>query len=132
VVTILPLTPQREVVLVRQFRPGPEALLCELPGGIVDGGEAPADAARRELLEETGYEGDLHAVGESLEDAYSTLLRHNFVALDCRKTQEIAPDERPFLDVLLLPLADFRDHLRSGRLTDVETGYLCLDFLDLL
>src|SRR6266545_7975392 len=52
---VLALTPAQEVVLVREFRPGVEEELLELPGGLIEGDEAPTDAARRELLEETGY-----------------------------------------------------------------------------
>ncbi len=56
-VAVLALTQNREVVLVRQFRPGPEAVLLELPAGVVDPGAEPAETAAAELLEETGYAG---------------------------------------------------------------------------
>src|SRR5262245_56116600 len=58
---VLALRDDGQVVLVREFRPGPEEVLLELPGGEVEPGEDPHEAARRELLEETGYEGDLVA-----------------------------------------------------------------------
>jgi ADP-ribose pyrophosphatase len=54
-VAVLALTDDDRVVLVRQFRPGPGQVLMELPGGVVDPGESPVEAARRELLEESGY-----------------------------------------------------------------------------
>jgi ADP-ribose diphosphatase len=55
-VTVLATTPQNELVVVRQFRPVVETHTLELPSGNVDPGEIPESAARRELLEETGYE----------------------------------------------------------------------------
>ncbi len=129
---VLALTADEQVVLVREFRPGPEESLLELPGGAVSPGEEPLEAARRELLEETGYAGDLRHVGTIVDCAYSTRRRHTFVATDARPIQEPSPHEGEFPEVALMPLAAFRDHLRSGRLTDVPGGYLALDALKLL
>jgi 8-oxo-dGTP pyrophosphatase MutT (NUDIX family) len=52
---IVPVTSKGEVVMVRQYRHGSERVTLEIPGGLVDAGESPAEAARRECLEETGY-----------------------------------------------------------------------------
>jgi ADP-ribose pyrophosphatase len=129
-VAVLALTEDGKVVLVREFRPGPEDVILELPGGLVDEGQTPIEAARRELVEETGYEGTLVEVGTMLHDAYSTWLKHAFLASDCRKVAE--PGEDEFTEPVLLSLPEFREHLRGGRLTDVEVGYRALDHLGLL
>jgi ADP-ribose diphosphatase len=129
---VLALTADRQVVLVREFRPGPELSLLELPGGAVSPGEEPLDAARRELLEETGYTGELRPAGTLVDCAYSTRRRHTFVATDARQVQEPAPHDGEFPEVVLMPLGAFRDHLRGGQLTDVPGGYLALDALRLL
>lgn len=55
-VTVLALTADSRVPLVRQFRPAIQGVSVELPGGMVDAGEAPAATAERELFEETGYQ----------------------------------------------------------------------------
>lgn len=60
---VVPLTPQGGVVLVRQFRAGVEALTLEPPGGVIESGQSPEQAAGRELLEETGYSGRLESLG---------------------------------------------------------------------
>lgn len=57
-VNIIPLLDDGRVVLVRQWRYGTAAPSLEIPGGMVDPGEEPLAAARRELLEETGYEAE--------------------------------------------------------------------------
>lgn len=55
-VNVLPVTPEGELVLVRQWRFGVEAFSWEIPGGIMDAGESPVEAGLRELVEETGFE----------------------------------------------------------------------------
>ncbi len=57
-VSVIALTPDRQVVLVRQFRAGSGRDSLETPGGLLDPGEDPLAAGARELLEETGYAGD--------------------------------------------------------------------------
>ena len=54
-VNVIALTPDQQVVLIRQFRVGANEVCLEIPGGMVDPGETPAEAAARELAEETGY-----------------------------------------------------------------------------
>jgi ADP-ribose pyrophosphatase len=129
---VLALRDDEQVVLVREFRPGLEESLLELPGGEVEGGEDPREAARRELLEETGYAGELVEAGTMFDCAYSTRVRHVFVARACRRVAEPRPDAGEAPQVELVSLDVFREHLRSGRLTDVGPGYLALDRLGLL
>jgi ADP-ribose pyrophosphatase len=65
----LAVTPEGRVVLVRQYRPAAEKTTLELPSGLVDEGEPPETAARRELLEETGYEAaEVELLGPLLPD----------------------------------------------------------------
>lgn len=131
-VAVVAFTPENQVVLVRQFRPGPKKVLLELPGGYVDAGEDAIEAGKRELLEETGYTGKFHKVGECYDDAYSTMHRTVVVATDCTQVHDQALDQYEFADVTVVSLERFRAILCSGEMTDVEVGYLALDYLDLL
>lgn len=131
-VCIFALTQDEKVILAKQFRPGPEEILLEMPGGGVEKNEEPLAAAKRELLEETGYTGEFDFVGTCLDCAYSTMKRYCYVAKSCTKIQEPNPDETEFIEITKVPLEEFRSILRSGQITDVEVGYLALDHLGLL
>ena len=62
--SLLALTEEGRVVIVRQYRPALERYTLELPSGLVDPGETPAEAAKREMLEETGYQaGEVEVLG---------------------------------------------------------------------
>lgn len=128
----LALTTDNQVILAKQFRPGPELVMIELPGGVIEKGEDPAVAASRELLEETGYAGEMKFVKEGFFDAYSTGRRHHFVATNCKKIADPITTPEEQTEVILMPLTEFRNHLRKGELSDTTTGYLGLDFLNLL
>ena len=128
-VAILALTDDDHVVIARQFRPGPARVLDELPGGAVEDGETVLDAAARELLEETGYAGDLELAGTSWFASMASTQRFAVVARRARRVSE--PNNQPgeFCEVVLMHRDEFRRHLRSGNLTDVDLGYLALDHL---
>ena len=129
-VCVLALTPDLEVILAKQFRPGPEQVLLELPGGWVEDHEHPDQIIRQELLEETGYVGDFQFIGTNYHCAYSNAVRHNYVATACQPVQPPAIEEH--IEVVTMPLDRFRVYLRSGRLTNVDCAYMGLEFLNLL
>lgn len=57
-VHVLPVTDAGKVVMIRQFRHGIQDVTLEIPGGLVDPGLKPEEAARKELVEETGYRAE--------------------------------------------------------------------------
>lgn len=130
--TVFPLTKDNQVVLVRQYRPGPEKMMLDLPAGGISAGERAEDAAERELLEETGYRGRMSFLAKNPLLAYSTQWKYIYLAQDCEKVQEQTLDEDEFIEVKLVSLAEFRTLIRSGEFTDADAGYIALDHLGLL
>lgn len=127
VVTVVPLTPDSQVVLARQFRPGPGQVLDELPAGGVKSGEAPEDAAARELLEETGYRAETFIpLGRMLECAYSTIEREAFIGINCVRVAQQSLDEEEDIDVVLKPIPEFFEQLTTGLSSDLEVGWAAL------
>jgi len=131
-VCVLTFTEDQKVILARQFRTGPEKILDELPGGKIEKGQIPEEAATKELLEETGYAGNLEFIGKTISNAYSIRTSYHFVATRCRKVAEPENDENEFTELVLLSLDDFKKHLKSGELSDSLTGYIGLNHLKLL
>ncbi len=129
----LALTKEQQVILVREYRPGPARVLLELPGGVIEPGEALETALARELLEETGYRGTVTLVTSVLPSAYATYIKHAAVITDCEKVAEPKKEDNgEMVETELMSLHEFRRHLRTGQMTDVEIGYLGLDYLGLL
>lgn len=119
-----------DIVLTKQFRPGPGKVLHELPGGLVDERENVLDAAGRELREETGYVADeMVLVGQTWLASYATHLRHAVLATGCRLAFEQRLDEDEFCEVVTVPMTHFVTQLRSGELTDADMAWMCLDRL---
>lgn len=114
-VIVLPVTTDREVLLIRQYRYTTGESLIELPAGLIDEGEEPEVAARRELTEETGYEaGRLAFLGAAwVSPGYTQEQSHFYVAAECAQVEH-EPDEDEPIDVIHVPLADLPELLMPG------------------
>ena len=129
---VLPIDENNKVILVRQFRPGPQKIIAELPGGGVEKNEDPITAIKREFLEESGYTGDFELVTESMVDAYSGAVRYHFVAKNCKKIAEPKNSDCETTEVVTMSVDDFKKHLKSGQISDIATGYFGLEYLGLI
>lgn len=131
-VNVIALTPDDKVVLVEQWRHPVEKNVLEFPAGAVDKGEDPLSAARRELLEETGFASD-HWQFLGTCDANPSRQNNqlfSFVALDSRKVAEQQLSEGELIQVRLLPWLEFRDDLGSGQKVMGAMHYAAVIWLD--
>ncbi|MEW1548322.1 NUDIX hydrolase [Streptomyces tsukubensis] len=126
-VAVVAFTDDDQGILARQYRPGPDGVLGELPGGMINDGETVLEAAARELLEETGYQATTLEIGiETYLASYATHIRYGVLARGCRKVAEPRPDRDEFPEQLTLPLQEYVQHLLGGKYTDADVGYGCL------
>jgi ADP-ribose pyrophosphatase len=131
-VCAIPITAEGEVVMIRQYRHPLRQTLLEIPGGFVDPLEDPAEAMKRELLEETGYAFDqVTALGRTaanpgLLDNFTSL----YLATGGRKVQAQDLDANEAIDIVLMPLEVLEGMLRRHEL--VQSMHTCCLFYALL
>ena len=113
----LVLTPEREIVLIEEYRHGVRRVSLELPCGAPEDGEDVLAAMQRELREETGY-----AAQEWLKLGVTTANTgrqnnsvHSFLALDARRVAEPTPEPGEIIATHLMPWQSFLDALADGR-----------------
>jgi ADP-ribose pyrophosphatase len=111
-----------QVLLVRQHRPAVDAFVLELPAGLVDPGESPAECARRELAEETGCDAErLEPLVQFYSSpGFSTELLYVFAAFNLRPCSA-AHDEEEEIEVVRLPLDEAITRVLAGEISDAKT-----------
>lgn len=115
-VGVLPLTDDNQVVMVDQYRHGLGAMSRELPAGVVDPGESALDAARRELLEETGYAARewQHLITFATEPTRHVTTAHFFVARGAARVAEQQLDASEHLSVVQVSPKQLFEEIRGG------------------
>ena len=115
-INIIALTADDEIVLVEQYRAGINEVTLEIPGGMVDEGESPAEAARRELLEETGFSSESWTfLGKtSSNPAILSNFTHLYLAENCEKTAIQHTDGSEDIQFHTMPMADFLELVSQG------------------
>jgi 8-oxo-dGTP pyrophosphatase MutT (NUDIX family) len=119
-INVIPLTPDNQVVMVRQYRHGTREITLEIPGGLTAPGDSPEDAARRELLEETGYEGDqLVLLGSACpQPAILNNRSVTFLAKDVQLVRVPDLDDTEDIELVLVPLSEIPDLISKGAINN--------------
>jgi len=122
-VVLVPLTAERRVLLVRQYRYVPGEVLLELPAGTLRPGEDPAACAARELAEETGYRAvTLRALAAFYSaPGFCDEIIHCFLATDLEPVSGVLGDDDERIEVVSLTLAEAVAMARGGALRDAKT-----------
>jgi ADP-ribose pyrophosphatase len=119
-VNVIPVTAEGNVVLVRQYRHGTEETTVEIPGGAVESrDQGPLAAARRELLEETGYASDSWTELGFVHPnpAIQSNRCWTFLAEACRRVAEPELDAGEDIEIAEAAPDEVRAMLRDGRIT---------------
>jgi 8-oxo-dGTP pyrophosphatase MutT (NUDIX family) len=117
-VNVIALTPDQQVVMVEQFRHGSNTVELEIPGGMIDAGDAsPEAAAQRELREETGYAGqNARVIGRVFPNpAIMSNVCFTVLIENCRCLHPIDLDGTEDLLTKLVPMAELPALVASGK-----------------
>lgn len=126
-VSIIATTEEDRIVLVKQYRPAPNAVTLELPSGQIEPGETPEEAARRELLEETGYEANELELLKVLipETARLPFKSWCFIARGAKKTGRVTAEEID--EVIEYESAELLNAISDGEIIDsLNIAFICL------
>ena len=126
-VNVVALTAGGKIVVVRQYRFGVGQITVEIPAGLVEPGETPEQAVRRELEEETGYTSANWKYLGSVQTnpAFLNNHCHQWLAVDAVKTRPTQLDEHEEIDVGELSLDQVKQEIKAGRMRNALT-LLCL------
>lgn len=117
-VNMVGITTDNKVVMVRQYRHGAAEILLELPAGVIEPGELPEQAARRELLEETGYsfESTEYICELYPNPATSANISYTYLLKGGQKTHDQALDPSEDIEVEILEIDQVKQLLLDNKI----------------
>lgn len=120
---VLAITPEQQVILVRQWRYAAGTALLEVPAGKLDANEDPSVCALRELAEETPYCAERV---EKLAQFYTAPgfcneIMHVYRAINISKNSQLSPDQDEIVQTVLLNADEARAAIANGEIQDAKT-----------
>jgi ADP-ribose pyrophosphatase len=119
---IIPFVTDDEIIMVKQYRYALGHTTLEIPAGKVDPGESPEDCAKRELLEETGYESETLELICTYAPAigYSNEMIHLFTGRGLKKVNQKI-DEREIDSIERITVHKLKEMIKGGLILDGKT-----------
>jgi ADP-ribose pyrophosphatase len=128
-VCVLPVLPDGQIAMIRQWRTAAQEILWELPAGGLEENESPEECAKRELIEEIGYRaGKLTPLYQSyLAPGYSSEMMWAFLGEELELVGA-QPEEDENIELVIKPLEELLPLIDSGEIRDAKTisGLLAL------
>jgi 8-oxo-dGTP pyrophosphatase MutT (NUDIX family) len=118
-VNVIALTPDRQIVMVEQYRHGSDTIELEIPGGMMDASDgSPEITGQRELREETGYAGEsARLLGQIFPNpAIMSNVCYTVLIENCRDKHPVEFDHGEDLVTQLVPIADFPRLIAEGKI----------------
>lgn len=121
-VVVLPVLPDKKIVLIRQYRHAARQYMWELVAGRIDGGESPKKAAERELIEETGYRAKEFTIFLDVFPTPGFLEERMYILLAEKVTPgEAHPEEDEKIEAKSYTRKELEKMIRSGKIIDAKT-----------
>jgi 8-oxo-dGTP pyrophosphatase MutT (NUDIX family) len=118
-VNVIAVTPEKELVMIEQFRHGSDTIELEIPGGMLDPQDAsPLIGGARELREETGYEGtEAKIIGEIYPNpAIMSNTCYTMLVQNCLLKHAVEFDQTEDVITRLVPIAEIPQLVASGKI----------------